>query len=97
MSQEIMAIHIKENGLLALPAEVGREHKLQDGDTLTLISLGSEAFLLVRLPEERPSLADLQQTFGRSLSEAGYDTREKIVELVRDVKREMAAESKPSV
>ena len=31
--------------------------------------------------------------FKKALEEAGYDTREKIIELVREVKREMAEES----
>jgi bifunctional DNA-binding transcriptional regulator/antitoxin component of YhaV-PrlF toxin-antitoxin module len=92
MSQNIMAVRIKESGLWALPVELGRRCNLQDGDTLTLISLGGDAFLLVRLPEKRPSLADTQQSFGRAMAEAGYGTRDKIVELVREVKREIAAD-----
>ncbi len=92
MSQNIMAIRIKESGLWALPVELGRHYNLQDGDTLTLINLGGEAFLLVRLPEKRPMLSELQQSFGRALAEAGYGTRDQIVELVRDVKREIAAD-----
>ena len=93
MAQDILAIRIKDSGLLALPIEVGRQYKLQEGDVLTLLSLSDQAFLLVRLPEKRPSLPELQNTFGQALAESGYDTREKIVALVRDVKREYAADS----
>lgn len=39
-----------------------------------------------------PSLEEIQRGFGQALAEAGYDTREKIVELVREVKREQADE-----
>ena len=38
------------------------------------------------------SLEDLQQGFGAALREAGYNSEEKIVELVREVKREIADE-----
>ena len=38
------------------------------------------------------SVSDLQQGLRQALEEGGYDTPEKIVTLVRDVKREMAAE-----
>lgn len=88
MTQTIMVIQIKESGLLALPTDIGRQYDLHDSDILTLIHLGGGAFLLVRLPEKPPTLADLQQTFGRALNEAGYDTPEKIITLVREVKRE---------
>ena len=37
-------------------------------------------------------LETLQDEFGRALAAAGYDSRDKIVDLVRDVKREMLAD-----
>ncbi len=38
------------------------------------------------------SLEDLQQAGQKALRESGYDSREKIIELVQEVKREMADE-----
>jgi len=38
------------------------------------------------------SAEKLQQELKQSLSEAGYDSREKIVELVQDIKREISQE-----
>lgn len=37
-------------------------------------------------------LDDLQQKFRTALEEAGYHTREQLIDLVQDVKRELAAE-----
>ena len=39
------------------------------------------------------SASDLQQGLRKALEEGGYDTPEKIVALVRDVKREIAVDS----
>jgi prevent-host-death family protein len=38
-------------------------------------------------------VSDLQQGLRQALEEGGYDTSEKIVKLVREIKQEMAAES----
>lgn len=38
-------------------------------------------------------LAEFQQEFRAALAQAGYDTPEKIIDLVRQVKRELAAEA----
>ena len=35
---------------------------------------------------------EFQREFSKALAEAGYDSREKIIELVREVKREMYEE-----
>ncbi len=37
-------------------------------------------------------LKDLQESVKKSLTESGYDSRDKIIELVQEVKREMANE-----
>jgi prevent-host-death family protein len=42
--------------------------------------------------QELISLDLFQQQFQKALDEAGYDSSEKVVELVRQVKRELAAE-----
>ena len=43
--------------------------------------------------EQAPlSVAELQQGLRQALAEAGYETRDEIVALVKDVRRELAAE-----
>ena len=42
------------------------------------------------------SAGELQQGLRQALAESGYDSTEKIVELVRDVKREMVAAPTPN-
>lgn len=61
------------------------------------VLLGMSAFqALVGMGEyaNRPllPLETFQDQFSAALAEAGYDSREKIVDLVRDVKREMLAD-----
>jgi len=60
------------------------------------VLLGMDAFQgLVGARERRGSmmpLDTLQLQFQQALTEAGYDTIEKVVDLVRDVKQEMADE-----
>jgi hypothetical protein len=42
-----------------------------------------------------PSLADWREQFRLALARAGYSTPEQIVELTREIKREMADERQP--
>jgi hypothetical protein len=42
-------------------------------------------------------LVDFQREFRAALAEAGYDTPDKIIDLVRQVKRELAAEARRPV
>ena len=92
MTQSIMSIRIKDSGVLALTDELGQRYGLHDGETLTLIRLGSGVFLLARGADQPHSLAEVQHHFGQAMIAAGYDSRSKIVELVRAVKREIADE-----
>ena len=61
------------------------------------VLLGIEAFEeLIGMREHAQQrltpLDTFQQQFQLALAEAGYDTEEKVVEMVRQVKRELAAE-----
>ena len=44
------------------------------------------------LPDPSMPLEELRSSMKHAFDEAGYDTHEKIIELVRDVKRELADE-----
>lgn len=62
------------------------------------VLLGLDAFdRLVGMHEymDQPlmPLDEFQQKFSAALAEAGYDTREKILDLIRDVKVELAVEA----
>ncbi len=61
------------------------------------VLLGVEAFeAMINIPaqERAPSRAveQLRREFRQALSQAGYETRDQIVDLVRQVKRELADE-----
>lgn len=65
------------------------------------VLIGVEAFqelVGARQHAQRPlmPLDSLQRQFREALAEAGYDTQEKIVELTREIRREVAAERTPS-
>jgi hypothetical protein len=42
--------------------------------------------------QPQPSISDLQQEFQHSLTASGYDSREKVMDLIRSVKLEILAE-----
>lgn len=61
------------------------------------VLLGMETFeelidMRAHAQEQLIPLDTFQQQFQQALAEAGYDTSEKVVEMVREVKRELAAE-----
>ena len=78
--------------------------RLQNPQTVTIVSPEGELKVaLDSLQQEMPeislqshlaqnSIEQARQDLTRALSDSGYDSKESIVELVRDVKKEMLAE-----
>ena len=67
-----------------------------DGQAKAVL-IGIEAFeallgIQPRQPDTALSLAEWQEQFRQALAAAGYHTREEMIALVRDVRRELAAE-----
>jgi hypothetical protein len=69
-----------ENGAIAVPEEYRQQ--LGDGDSVKVIVLK---------PQTQP-WSEFSHQFNLALMDAGYDSQEKIIDLVQEVKREMAAE-----
>jgi hypothetical protein len=64
---------------------------LEDNDSPSEPSLEPKLF---RQEQELLPLEEFQQEFKQALIEAGYDSREKIIKLVQEVKQEMVEEHK---
>jgi hypothetical protein len=64
---------------------------LEDNDSPSEPSLEPKLF---RQDQELLPLEEFQQEFKQALIEAGYDSREKIIKLVQEVKQEMVEEHK---
>lgn len=69
-----------ENGTIAVP----EEYRQQLGD-------GASVRVIVLKPQTQP-WREFSRQFHLALVDAGYDSQEKIINLVQEVKREMAAE-----
>ena len=67
---------------------------LEDSDDSREPSLETEHF---RPEQKLLPLEEFQQEFKQDLIEAGYDSREKIIKLVQEVKQEMAQERQERV
>lgn len=68
-----------ENGAIIVPEEYRQQ--LANGETVKIIVLKQEQ-----------TWENFSQQFHQALVDAGYDSREKILDLVQEVKREMAEE-----
>lgn len=81
-----------------------KSKQLQDSSSVTIVSPTRESTVaLEALQQEIPELSSqihlaqtpieqVRQDLNRALSDSGYNTRESIVELVREVKQEMLTE-----
>lgn len=68
-----------ENGAIIVPEEYRQQ--LVNGETVKVIVLKQEQ-----------TWEDFSQQFHQALVDAGYDSREKIIDLIQEVKREMTEE-----
>lgn len=84
---------LASDGTLLLPQRVIDETWLQAGDEL-LISPLAPGLLQLRkgAPWEALPFEEVERRIRQALIEAGVDTKDKVIELVREVRREMAAE-----
>lgn len=84
-----MTIEVAPQGHIALSSKQVRDMGFKSGDQLMLIPFENGQFLLMQPTAptiNRQALSKLLQT---SFHAAGYKTEESILDLIRDVKREM--------
>lgn len=86
-------VRVEKGGLIHLPDRLRQASGIEDGDELVVCWLPPDQFLARRAYDwDDESLIQTRREFGAALKAAGYDTTEKVVELVRQVRREIMQE-----
>ena len=85
---------VGSDGSISLPAHILEASGFQAGDALAVWWIPPNQIILRKLEIVQSSEAFDRATneFGEALRTAGYDTDEKVIELVREIKREQAQE-----
>jgi hypothetical protein len=86
-------VTVEPNQVVSLPIEWLGLENLSPGETIVLSRL-SAGLVLARRPLRAAgnSYDDVLDTFGDLLRCQGYDTREKVIALMKEIKREVAGE-----
>lgn len=86
-------VTVEPNRVVSLPIEWLGLEDLSPGETIVLSRLSAGLVQARRpLPVAGKSYDDILDTFGDLLRRQGYDTREKVIALMKEVKREVADE-----
>lgn len=84
---------VEQDGSVKLPERVRKMGRFQVGDELAIWWLPPDEIVMRKVQEQNEEeFAQAMREFGSALRAAGYDTDEKIIELVREVKREQVRE-----
>lgn len=84
-----MTIEVAPQGHIALSSKQVRDMGFKSGDRLMLIPFENGQFLLMQPTTPAISRQALSKLLQNSFHAAGYKTEESILDLIRDVKREM--------
>ena len=84
------AVKVGERGQITLPIEIRRKENIKKGDILIVKDIGGSVNIRKANPEM--TLDEVMNKLGKALRESGYDTREKVEKLMKEVKREVADE-----
>jgi trehalose-6-phosphate synthase len=84
---------LEEDGKVSLSPQVMDSAGLQAGDTL-IVSLVAPGVIQLRKAQllDRLSSEEIRRRLREALIKSGYDTKEKVLQMVREIKREMARE-----
>ncbi len=82
---------LEQDGKVSLPPGVIEDIHLATGDWLFVTELSEDSIVLKKLDPSK-SAFDMLEELGQALRAAGYDTREKIDQLVDEVKLEVTEE-----
>jgi len=91
--QTPILVKIDVDGALKLSAEQTRQVGLSKGEQLLMLPLDSGQYMLTRVTIT-PSLspAELGKIIRSNFEQAGFETENEIIELIQEVKRELAHE-----
>ncbi len=87
-------VTVEADGSISLPEHIRESGALKAGDRLTVWWLPPDEIVLRKVTPEadRDEFASAMEEFRTDLASAGYDTKEKINRLVRQIKEEQARE-----
>jgi bifunctional DNA-binding transcriptional regulator/antitoxin component of YhaV-PrlF toxin-antitoxin module len=85
---------VGSDGSISLPAHILEAGRFQTGDALAVWWIPPDQIILRKLEAvQSPEAFDwAMDEFGKALRGAGFDTDEKVIELVREIKREQTQE-----
>ena len=84
-------VKLGKRGQITLPNEIRKTEKLKEGDFLEISDVGG--ILMLRRVEKKPNILDLFKEVGNALKNEGITTREKVLKLVDDIKKESIDEA----
>jgi len=84
-------VTLDEEGKVTFPRQVLDSQHWQGGDKLFVLQVAEDSIVLKRLDPNK-SVFDMLEELGVALRKAGYDTPEKVDQLVNEVKREVSEE-----
>ena len=84
-------VTLDPEGKVTLPNAMLKASHLDTGDHLFVIELSNDTIVLKKLDATK-NARDLLNELGAALRAAGYDTREKVDQLVDEIKREVTEE-----
>lgn len=88
-------VTMAKNGAVPLPEHIRQEAGLQSGDELIVIWLPPDTILVRKMSEavaDDKTFTMLMGEFDHALHNAGYETNEDVVNLVREIKAAQATE-----
>ena len=83
-------VKIGEKGRIILPEKIVEKEKLKIGDLMAIGYI--DGFITLSKVEKKMDVIDVFTGLGEALREKGYDSEEKIKELVDEVKEEVTEE-----
>lgn len=89
------SVVVSDSGNIFLPEQVRQQAGIEPGDELLLVWSPPDTLMVRKVPDlaaDDEAFAREMRTFRQALRAAGYETREDIIKLVRQVKTEQAIE-----
>jgi bifunctional DNA-binding transcriptional regulator/antitoxin component of YhaV-PrlF toxin-antitoxin module len=89
------SVVVSDNGNISLPEQIRQQAGIEPGDELLLVWSPPDTLMVRKLSDlaaDDEAFAREMRTFRQALRSAGYETRQDIIKLVREVKAEQAIE-----
>lgn len=92
IADTVIRLTVPPDGALVLPPQQLQQLGFTPGDPLILVAAQPGQIYLQRAEAPPSSKAALQQQIQQAFQNSGYDNRDKVLDLIRAIKREIADE-----